>query len=113
MFALRRVIFWQLAVWLSCIVVALLVGVSAAFSAFWGGAVCALPSFGVIGLLYISRHNRASPLGIFIVEFIKVSLTIFGFLCVALFYKNLHWLSFILTFSAVLLSHLFALAGRS
>lgn len=113
MFALRRVFFWQLTAWLVCILVAFAVGVSAALSAFLGGAVCALPSFAVIGVLFLSRNKPASPLGIFVVEFFKVSLTIFGFLCVALFCRNLHWLSFILTFSAVLLSHLFALAGRS
>lgn len=44
--------------------------------------------------------------------FIKVSLVILGFLSVALFYKELNWLAFILSAGVVLLSHVFALASR-
>ncbi|MCD8338887.1 MAG: ATP synthase subunit I, partial [Burkholderiales bacterium] len=87
-------------------------GTHGLISAFLGGAVCALPSFFVIALLILGRNQQASPYSIFIYEFIKVAQTILGFLCVAFFYKNLNWPAFMLTFSAVLLSHLFALARR-
>ena len=111
--ALKRVVFWQSAVWLGCTLLAfILSGKGAAISAFLSGAVCALPSFFVISLLIVFKDAPASPVGIFILEFLKVSLSILGFLCVALFFKDLDWLAFILTVIAVLISHVFALASR-
>ncbi len=111
--ALRRVVFCQLIACLICTVAALAIGGSAAaVSSLLGGAVCALPSFLVIFLMYLTRNRAASPLGVFVFEFIKVSLVILGFLSVALFYKELNWLAFILSAGVVLLSHVFALASR-
>ncbi len=113
MFALKRVIIWQLS---ACLLFTLIfwifLGNNSGLSALCGGLVCALPSFLVILILFVTRHARATPLGIFLYEFIKVSMIILGFLIVALVYKNLDWLSFIITGGAVLISHVFALASR-
>ncbi len=113
MAALKSLFLIQSMTWLVGVVVFWIFwGTTGLFSAFLGGAVSALPSFLVIALLILGSNRQTSPFSIFIYEFIKVAQIILGFLCVAFFYKNLNWPSFMITFSAVLLSHLFALARR-
>ncbi|MBS4845138.1 MAG: ATP synthase subunit I [Burkholderiales bacterium] len=113
MFALRRVVFWQFFVCLSCsLLFWIFSGRNSGLSALCGGAVCAFPSLLVILMMWVTRNAKASPFGIFLYEFFKVTMIIFGFLIVAMFYKNLDWLSFIISSGAVLLSHVFALASR-
>lgn len=91
----------------------LFAGAEGAISSLLSGAACALPSFLVIYLMIKFSGKGASPAGIFIYEFVKVSLIILGFLSIALFYSHLKWLPFIFTAIAVLLSHIFALASRN
>lgn len=111
--ALRRIVFWQSGAVVFCCVVSLAVaGSVAGISSLLGGLVCALPSFLVIFLMHVFKDKRTTPIAIFLYEFIKVSLIILGFLSVALFYKELSWLPFILSAGVVLLSHIFALASR-
>ncbi len=111
MASLKNVVLFQSTAWLFvAFVFFLFSGSNAACSAFVGGAVCALPSFFVIALMMLNKS--ASPFGIFIYEFIKVSMIILGFLLVALLYKDLNWLAFIISSATVLLSHVFALSIR-
>lgn len=111
--ALKRIVFWQSAAVLLCSFVSWAAGGSGAgISSFLGGLVCAVPSFFIILLMYLFRGMPPNPIAIFLYEFIKVSLVILGFLSVALFYKELSWLPFILSAGIVLLSHIFALASR-
>ena len=107
--ALRRTVFWQSGAVILCGLVSwVAAGSVAGISSLLGGLVCALPSM----LVVLFRNQQAHPLAIFLYEFIKVSLVILGFFSVALFYKELSWLPFILSAGIVLLSHIFALASR-
>lgn len=107
--ALRRTVFWQSGAVILCGLVSwVAAGSVAGISSLLGGLVCALPSMLVVLLMHLFAH----PLAIFLYEFIKVSLVILGFFSVALFYKELSWLPFILSAGIVLLSHIFALASR-
>ena len=109
--ALRRTVFWQSGAVILCSLVSwVAAGSVAGISSLLGGLVCALPS--MLLLMHLFRNQQAHPLAIFLYEFIKVSLVILGFFSVALFYKELSWLPFILSAGIVLLSHIFALASR-
>ena len=112
--ALRRTVFWQSGAVILCSLVSwVAAGSVAGISSLLGGLVCALPSMLVVLLMHLFRNAAsAHPLAIFLYEFIKVSLVILGFFSVALFYKELSWLPFILSAGIVLLSHIFALASR-
>lgn len=111
--ALIRVVFWQGVTWFACLLISFcLVGQAVLLSSFFGGLVCIVPTLLVVVTMLRLNKEVASPVGIFVFEFIKVSLTILGLFCVASFYKNLHWLAFIMTACAVLVSHVFALASR-
>ena len=110
--ALRRTVFWQSRAVILCGLVSWVGGSVAGISSLLGGLVCALPSMLVVLLMHLFRNQQAHPLAIFLYEFIKVSLVILGFFSVALFYKELSWLPFILSAGIVLLSHIFALASR-
>lgn len=111
--ALRRTVFWQSRAVILCGLVSwVAAGSVAGISSLLGGLVCALPSMLVVLLMHLFRNQQAHPLAIFLYEFIKVSLVILGFFSVALFYKELSWLPFILSAGIVLLSHIFALASR-
>lgn len=110
--ALRRTVFWQSGAVILCGLVSwVAAGSVAGISSLLGGLVCALPSMLVVLLIFVSE-SASHPLAIFLYEFIKVSLVILGFFSVALFYKELSWLPFILSAGIVLLSHIFALASR-
>ena len=107
--ALRRTVFWQSGAVILCSLVSwVAAGSVAGISSLLG----ALPSMLVVLLMHLFRNQQAHPLAIFLYEFIKVSLVILGFFSVALFYKELSWLPFILSAGIVLLSHIFALASR-
>ncbi len=113
MSALKSVVVFQSLTWLAMAVLFLILsGTRGGVSAFLGGAVCALPAFLVVAMMEATRKLPQTPLRIFVYEFLKVSLIILGFFSVALFYKDLNWLSFIISSAAVLLSHVFALASR-
>ena len=89
------------------VIAALIVGVATGWSAALGGLACVIPN--AVFALQLStaarRPGGATVHGLFIGEFVKVATTMLLLVAVARFYRDLHWLAFIIGCIATLKSY--------
>ncbi|MDB5776623.1 MAG: synthase [Herbaspirillum sp.] len=86
-------------------------GMSALWSALFGGLCCALPNSLFALRLHMStrKPGGANPMTFFFGEFIKIATTIALMGVVVWLYRDVNWLAFLLSFIAVLKSYIILL----
>jgi ATP synthase protein I len=89
------------------LVAALIGGTQAAISGLLGGLCCAVPNALFAVRLYFSarKPGGADPISFFIGEFVKIASTIALIGAVVWLYRDVHWLTFIVSIIVVLKSY--------
>jgi len=107
-----RVVLLQFVLALVVTMVAALFGEKAAFSSFLGGMCAVLPTMlFAIGLDFSDRKLRAATLGAFLFwEVVKIATTIVSLVIVFWLYKDVEWLSLLVSFAISLNSYLYFLS---
>jgi len=108
-----RVISLQLIIAIAtALVAALLGGVHAGISSILAGLGCIIPNMVMFSGLYLNDHvfRKSGTSALFIVEFAKIYLTLMLVVAVFWLYKDVNWISFLISFVIALKSYIFLLS---
>ena len=107
-----RVVLLQFVLALVVTMVAALFGERVALSSFLGGMCSVLPTMlFAIGLEFSDRKLRSTTLGAFLLwEVVKIATTIASLVIVFWLYKDVEWLSLLVSFAISLKSYIFLLS---
>lgn len=110
---LGRVLLWQLGIAIIIALIALLIGGRpSGISSFLAGLSCVVPNIIFFVGLYLAEKifRKIIPATFFVMEFVKIAISITLVLLVFWLYRDVRWIAFLVSYILVLKSYIFLLS---